>query len=105
MNLGEVFNRSFTSGQGQLTDFGMEMTTYLNYGANRRVTTPVFAELRTPVIPPGYQPIPGYEAHHRRQEARARMGTIAERRGKRTPSPIVVTVYDPRPVLSRQQRW
>ncbi|CAI7676671.1 unnamed protein product [Penicillium palitans] len=49
--------------------------------ASRRAATPRFADTRTPVIPPGYQQIPGYEAYRQRQEARALMGSIAERRG------------------------
>ncbi|KAJ5787725.1 hypothetical protein N7457_002715 [Penicillium paradoxum] len=61
-----------------------------HYGANRRVASPRFAELRTPVIPPGYQQIPGYETHRQRQEARARMGSIAERRGRLTPAPVLL---------------
>ncbi|OQD90110.1 hypothetical protein PENSOL_c062G09444 [Penicillium solitum] len=61
-----------------------------HYGASCRAATPRFADLRTPVIPPGYQQIPGYEAHRRRQEARALMGSIAERRGKPTPAPIFI---------------
>ncbi|KAJ5608026.1 hypothetical protein N7537_004645 [Penicillium hordei] len=61
-----------------------------HYGAGYRAATPRFADLRTPVIPPGYQQIPGYESHRQRQEARALMGSIAERRGKPTPGPILI---------------
>lgn len=73
-------------------------------GASRRAATPRFADIRTPVIPPGYQQIPGYEAHRRRQEIRALMGSIAERRGKPTLAPILI--YGDAPsLLSRGRRW
>lgn len=75
-----------------------------HYGASCRAATPRFADLRTPVIPPGYQQIPGYQAHRQRQEARALMGSIAERRGKPTPAPILICGDAPS-LLSRGRRW
>lgn len=42
----------------------------------------------TPVIPPGYRPIPGYEAFRLIQQARALAGPIALRRGMPLPAPI-----------------
>lgn len=74
------------------------------YGASRRAATPRIADHRTPVIPPGYQQIPGYEAHRQRQEARVLMGSIAERRGKPTPAPILICGDAPS-LLSRGRRW
>ena len=74
------------------------------YGASRRAASPRFAAIRTPVIPPGYQQIPGYEAHRQRLEARALMGSIAERRGRPTPAPILVCGDVPS-LLSRGRRW
>ncbi|KAJ5171432.1 uncharacterized protein N7500_004215 [Penicillium coprophilum] len=47
--------------------------------------------------------IPGYEAHRQRQEARALMGSIAERRGKNTPAPVLIR--GDAPPLSRRRRW
>ncbi|KOS38422.1 hypothetical protein ACN38_g10764 [Penicillium nordicum] len=75
-----------------------------HYGASCRAATPRFADLRTPVIPPDYQQIPGYEAHRQRQETRALMGSIAERRGKPTPAPILIYGDAPSPP-SRRRRW
>ncbi|CAI7613612.1 unnamed protein product [Penicillium viridicatum] len=74
-----------------------------HYGASCRAATPRFADLRTPVIPPRYQQIPGYEAHRQRQVARALMGSIAERRGKPTPAPILICGDAPS-LLSRGRR-
>ncbi|KGO76883.1 hypothetical protein PITC_005100 [Penicillium italicum] len=74
-----------------------------HYGASRRAATPRIADIRTPVIPPGYQQIPGYEAHRQRQKSRARMGSIAERRGKPTPAPILICGDAPN-LLSRRRR-
>ncbi|KXG54074.1 uncharacterized protein PGRI_072180 [Penicillium griseofulvum] len=51
------------------------------YGASCQAASPRSAAIRIPVIPSGYQQIPGYEAHRQRLEARALMGSIAERRG------------------------
>ncbi|KAJ5373198.1 hypothetical protein N7517_005204 [Penicillium concentricum] len=81
-----------------------ETTNFPNYGASRRAASPRIAATRIPVIPPGYQQIPGYEAHRQRQEARALMGSIAERRGKSTPAPILIYGDAPSP-LSRRRRW
>ncbi|KAJ6179518.1 hypothetical protein N7519_009979 [Penicillium mononematosum] len=67
-----------------------ETSSTSRYGASRRAASPRIAAIRIPVIPPGYQQIPGYEAHRQRQEARALMGSIAERRGRPTPAPILV---------------
>ncbi|KAL2704024.1 hypothetical protein AAEP93_005095 [Penicillium crustosum] len=75
-----------------------------HYGASRRAATSRFVGIRTPVIPPGYQQIPGYEAHRQRQEARALMGSIAERRGKPTPAPILI-FGDALSLLPRRRRW
>lgn len=75
-----------------------------HYGASRRAASPRFADLRTPVIPPGYQQIPGYETHRQRQEARALMGSIAERRGRPTPAPILIRDDAPS-LLSRGRCW
>ncbi|KAJ9492292.1 hypothetical protein VN97_g948 [Penicillium thymicola] len=75
-----------------------------HYGASCRAATPRFADLRTPVIPPDYQQIPGYEAHRQRQETRALLGSIAERRGKPTPAPILIYGDAPCPP-SRRRRW
>lgn len=83
-----------TTSGSELTDPAVDNDTS-HYGANRRVASPRFADLRTPVIPPGYQQIPGYEAHRQRQEVRARKGSIAERRGKRTPAPILIFAVVP----------
>ncbi|CAI7614035.1 unnamed protein product [Penicillium crustosum] len=74
-----------------------------HYGASRRAATSRFVGIRTPVIPPGYQQIPGYEAHRQRQEARALMGSIAERRGKPTPAPILI-FGDALSLLPRRRR-
>lgn len=74
------------------------------YGASRRAVSPRIAAIRIPVIPPGYQQIPGYEAHRQRQEARALMGSIAERRGMPTPAPILIRGDAPS-LLSYRRRW
>jgi hypothetical protein len=74
------------------------------YGASRRAASPRIAAIRIPVIPPGYQQIPGYEAHRQRQEARALMGSIAERRGRPTPAPILIRGDAPS-LLSCRRRW
>ncbi|KAJ5501273.1 Zinc finger MYND-type [Penicillium expansum] len=66
------------------------------YGASRRAATPRIADHRTPVIPPGYQQIPGYEAHRQRQEARALMGSIAERRVLRQPVDLPTLIKNPK---------
>ncbi|KAJ5502383.1 hypothetical protein N7463_005257 [Penicillium fimorum] len=81
-----------------------ETNIFPHYETSRRAASPRTAAIRIPVIPPGYQQIPGYEAHHHRQEARALMGSIAERRGKNTPAPILICGDVPSP-LSRRQRW
>ncbi|KAG0157029.1 hypothetical protein PDIDSM_4212 [Penicillium digitatum] len=81
-----------------------ETSKFSHYGASRRAATPRIADLRTPAIPPIYQEIPGYEAHRRRQEARALMGSIAERRGKPTPAPILICGDAPS-LLSHRRRW
>ncbi|KAJ5258840.1 hypothetical protein N7524_010396 [Penicillium chrysogenum] len=65
---------------------------------------PRIAAIRIPVIPPGYQQIPGYETHRQRQEARALMGSIAERRGRPTPAPILIRGDAPS-LLSHRRRW
>ncbi|KAJ5445368.1 hypothetical protein N7491_001450 [Penicillium cf. griseofulvum] len=49
------------------------------------------------------QQIPGYEAHRQRLEARVLMGSIAERRGKTTPAPILIHGVPGLP--SRRRRW
>ncbi|KAJ5825133.1 hypothetical protein N7447_007473 [Penicillium robsamsonii] len=75
-----------------------------HYGGRCRAASPRIAAIRTPVISPGYQQIPGYGAHRQRQEARALMGSIAERRGKNIPALILIRGDVPSP-LSRRQRW
>ncbi|KAJ5194115.1 hypothetical protein N7472_006581 [Penicillium cf. griseofulvum] len=74
-----------------------------HYGASRQVASPRIAAIRILVIPPGYQQIPGYEAHRQRLEARVLMGSIAERRGKTTPAPILIHGVPGLP--SRRRRW
>ncbi|KAJ5473894.1 hypothetical protein N7475_003460 [Penicillium sp. IBT 31633x] len=103
-NRADSDSRVTTSGI-ELTDVASESDLSSHYGASRRVASPRFADLRTLVIPSGYQQIPGHEAHRQRQEARARMGSIAERRGKRTPAPIAVLGDAPSPPPSPQRRW
>ncbi|KAJ5963748.1 uncharacterized protein N7479_003624 [Penicillium vulpinum] len=82
----------------------LETSSSPRYGASRRAASPRIAAIRTPVIPPGYQQIPGYEAHRQRQEARALMGSIAERRGKPTPARILIHGEAPS-LLSHRRRW
>ena len=86
------------------TDEVFETSSYSRYGASRQAATSRIADIRTPVIPPHYQKIPGYEAYRQRQEARALMGTIAARRGKPTPAPILIRGNAPS-LLPRRRRW
>jgi hypothetical protein len=74
-----------------------------HYGVSRRAASPGFADIRTPVIPPGYRPIPGYEAFRLEQEARALAGSIAVRRGKCVPAPIWISGDAPK--KSALRRW
>ncbi|CAG8890936.1 unnamed protein product [Penicillium egyptiacum] len=81
-----------------------ETSTSSLYGASCQAASPRIAATGTPVIPPGYQQIPGYEAHRQRQEARAFMGSIAARRGMPSPAPILICGDAPS-LLSRRRRW
>lgn len=60
----------------------------VHYEVSCRAASSGFADHRTPVIPPGYRPIPGYEAYRLIQQARALAGPIAVRRGLPLPAPI-----------------
>ncbi|CDM27713.1 unnamed protein product [Penicillium roqueforti FM164] len=82
----------------------LETGSYPRYGLSRQAATSWFADIRIPVIPPTYQQIPGYEAHRQRQQARALMGSIAARRGKPTPAPILIRGDAPS-LLPRRRRW
>ncbi|KAJ5811256.1 hypothetical protein N7447_010772 [Penicillium robsamsonii] len=85
-----------------LTNWSME-----NGPPSRRSTGEGRAAPETNSSPPttgGAGQIPGYGAHRQRQEARALMGSIAERRGKNIPALILIRGDVPSP-LSRRQRW